>query len=250
MIRTARAQMVALTLLSAGVMIGCGDEDTAPAMNENNATNGPTDDTGSLAPGAEGSNNAGAANNGGSVGVGDEGASAEGDDRMNSGGAAGSADFMDDNAGVGVDDMVGGDDSVAGDGMDDVMLGGLDAGVDDEQPGSPEMTDGEAPTFARVVEILNSRCSPCHTGGNAANADLRPEAVYTTLTSAPAFSCASTGEDGLVVEGDADGSLLIHLVEGTANGCGPRMPPPSMDAVPADEVAELRAWIDAGASLD
>lgn len=267
--------MVALTLLSAGLMIGCGDEDTTPE----------TTNMGNAASGAAGGSNPGLGLPSGTPAAdassgmvpqagGSAGASA-GDDWMDDA-AAGSPEWMDDSAdgedgmdnAAGVDSGQGAmEDAAAGAGGEDVMEdpAGVDSGEDvmedpedgvdsgaglaDDELEPVDMMGGGAPTFARVVEILNSHCSPCHTAGSTGNADLRPEAAYTTLTSAPAFSCASTGESSLVGDGGADNSLLIQKIEGSAS-CGGRMPPAPMAEVPGDEVTELRAWIDAGAPQD
>lgn len=94
----------------------------------------------------------------------------------------------------------------------------------------------DVPSFLHDVHpILQARCARCHLGP-AHKGDYSMETRESAL---------GGGESGpAIVPGDAEGSLLIRLVEDRADGMvmpmsGPRVPP--------EEIAVLRAWIDAGA---
>ena len=93
----------------------------------------------------------------------------------------------------------------------------------------------QAPDFARdVLPILESNCLRCH---NAA----KQEAGFVMDAFDDLMRGGDSGETP-IVPGDAHGSPLIGQVEGRAK---PKMPPKK--DLPADEIAVLRAWIDAGA---
>ncbi|MGE0159482.1 MAG: c-type cytochrome domain-containing protein [Gemmatimonadales bacterium] len=102
---------------------------------------------------------------------------------------------------------------------------------------SPE-ADRRAPqagpvSYSRqVAPIFRAKCSECHgTDTQEAGLDL------STYESAMKGS-----EYGTVIEaGDADGSLLIEMVSAGEM-------PQDADPLPADEVALIRSWIEAGAT--
>lgn len=95
-------------------------------------------------------------------------------------------------------------------------------------------------------------CGACH--GGAANASLNggfgglnsKEAAYTALVGKSSSTAMCMGKT-YVKAGSPDESLLYQKVASTPM-CGMRMPPGGM--LPADKVAELSAWIMAGAKDD
>jgi glucose/arabinose dehydrogenase len=118
---------------------------------------------------------------------------------------------------------------------DPVMPGddGGDGGATD--PGS----------FASVYDnILQPRCSPCHTGGASGGLSLASEAAaFGNLVNADASTPACSGRS-LVVPGDAANSVLFQKVSGI-DLCGSMMPPGS--PLSAAELAAVETWIEQGA---
>jgi hypothetical protein len=139
-------------------------------------------------------------------------------------------------------------------GTDGGMMMGTDGGMMMGTDGGMMMgTDGgmtTAPTWTTVyTTIIQPGCS-CHVSGASGSLAMPNQATaYTNLVgvSADGLSCGSSGLDR-VVAGDADSSLLYQKVAGTAS-CGARMP--FMGApLPAGQVADIQAWINAGAMND
>ena len=103
---------------------------------------------------------------------------------------------------------------------------------------SPEAAVRQAPqagpiSFTRqVAPIFQAKCAECH-GAETKEAGL-------DLSS---YEAAMRGSEyGTVIEaGDADGSLLIEMV---AAGEMPQ----DADPLPAEEIALIRSWIEAGAT--
>lgn len=91
------------------------------------------------------------------------------------------------------------------------------------------------PTFtAQVAPILQKKCLACHS--SAAKMGGLIMDTYAALMKG--------GEHGLViVPGKADTSRVVEMLEGKVQ---PRMPFGG-DPLPADEIATIKAWIDAGA---
>ena len=103
---------------------------------------------------------------------------------------------------------------------------------------SPEAAVRQAPqagpiSFTRqVAPIFQAKCAECHgTETKEAGLDLS------------SYESAMRGSEyGTVIEaGDADGSLLIEMV---AAGEMPQ----DADPLPAEEIALIRSWIEAGAT--
>lgn len=94
--------------------------------------------------------------------------------------------------------------------------------------------DGAA-LFARVHVVLAERCASCHGATKQSGG----------LSLASRERMLAGGKSGPAIEvGDAAGSLLVELVEhADARRRMPKKGPP----LAAEEVADLRAWIDAGA---
>ncbi len=88
---------------------------------------------------------------------------------------------------------------------------------------------------ADVAPLLSKYCAGCH-DEREANGEL----VLTTFANA-----MKGGENGAaIVPGKAADSRLIQLIEGTAE---PKMPPEGSEGPTREEIARIRAWIDAGA---
>lgn len=103
---------------------------------------------------------------------------------------------------------------------------------------SPEAAARQAPqagpvSYSRqIAPIFQAKCSECH-GADTKEAGLD----LSTYESAMKGS-----EYGTVIEaGDADGSLLVEMV---AAGEMPQ----DADPLPAEEIALIRSWIQAGAT--
>ena len=93
-----------------------------------------------------------------------------------------------------------------------------------------------APDYVRdIVPLLTKYCTGCH------NAD-----DHEGKMSLESFADVQKGREhgAVLVPGQAASSRLIRVLTGEAE---PQMPPEGNDAPTADEIAVLRAWIDAGA---
>ena len=105
----------------------------------------------------------------------------------------------------------------------------------------------EAPHFEEVYAVLAQGCgggmSGCHITGTAAGLAM-PDATsgYASLVNVGSPKC-----DGAlrVVPGDADASLLVGVLEGTAS-CVKAMPL-GRDRLDDDALDLIRTWIDSGA---
>ena len=80
---------------------------------------------------------------------------------------------------------------------------------------------------SRALQVLESKCLGCHGAAKMSGLDLRTQAA------------AETGGQ----RGTALGKLLLEAVRRT----GELQMPPGKEALPADEVATLEEWIEAGA---
>lgn len=89
--------------------------------------------------------------------------------------------------------------------------------------------------FVKVEGVLKKNCYGCHTGK-------RPMAQLRLDSRASLLRGGISGP--ALVAGDPGKSLLIQRVEGTG---GQERMPPKMPALPAEEIAALKAWIAAGA---
>lgn len=95
-----------------------------------------------------------------------------------------------------------------------------------------------APDFAaQVAPLLAKYCVGCHGG-------TEPEGKLSLEDSDGIRKGGAHGP--AIVAGDSGASRLIQVLTGAAE---PKMPPPDNDAPAAEEIALLRAWIDAGAAL-
>lgn len=103
------------------------------------------------------------------------------------------------------------------------------------------------PTLTTLrADIFQPRCgnAACHGGSNPARGlDL------VTDTHGAIVGVASVEDPGVVLvePGSPDSSLLFQVVNGSVGGV--RQMPPGF-VLPADDVAAIRAWIEAGAPND
>jgi predicted CxxxxCH...CXXCH cytochrome family protein len=133
-------------------------------------------------------------------------------------------------------------------GCDDTLYGKPDSsGTSTGESGTP--ADDTAPVsqdFCGVVSTLNQSCVVCHGATSPQSGlDLSTD-PYAALVNRP-----STMYSGavLVVPGDSAASLLYAKISGTQSSSqGGVMPPTGM--LPADRIALVKAWIDAGASSE
>ena len=88
--------------------------------------------------------------------------------------------------------------------------------------------------------------SGCHVTGSAASLEMHDaRSAYDHLVGVASGKCAG---EKRVVSGDADASVLVQALEGSAS-CVKQMPL-GRDPLSASELAMIRAWIDAGAAYD
>ena len=92
-------------------------------------------------------------------------------------------------------------------------------------------------TYAEVQQVLDAKCTRCHTGSDAAEG-LRLDS----------WEAVTSGSDHgeAVIAFDADNSLLFELVTKLVGG--PHPAELESETLTEDEVALLREWIDGGAS--
>lgn len=116
--------------------------------------------------------------------------------------------------------------------------GAADADGDEADPPSDSVEADPEITFGDVEPILTRRCASCHTDGGLLGRP--PEGLRLD-----GYAAVLSGSDRVVVvPGDPAASELMRRIVGRAL---PRMPldgPPYLDP---DQVAAMRAWIEAGA---
>lgn len=120
--------------------------------------------------------------------------------------------------------------------------------------GEAPAPDAGPPDWARVQAIFAPRCnfSTCH-GGVAGSLTLTGPGAYAALVGAPSFQVPRVPR---VTPGDPANSYLMIKLEGrmpsvpecaaAPRTCGDPMPQGEA-ALPAELLAEVRAWIAAGA---
>lgn len=121
--------------------------------------------------------------------------------------------------------------------------GGCDETLSDITGPTPNLE----PRFSSIQrEIFDASCVGCHTSQGrspAGGLDLRSEVSYGNLV-----NVASRGKPGAirVVPGNADGSYLIHKLEGGSDIVGSRMP---FRGTPLTQgqILVIRRWIETGA---
>lgn len=105
----------------------------------------------------------------------------------------------------------------------------------------------EPPAFVAVYALMERSCgggmSGCHiTGSSAGLAMPDAAAARTSLVNVASSKCAG---ELRVVPGDAEASLLVRVLDGTAECVKPM--PLGRDAWSEQDVELVRAWIDEGA---
>jgi WD40 repeat protein len=97
-----------------------------------------------------------------------------------------------------------------------------------------------APEFSHIAPLLSEHCLDCH-GSHDPEANFVMETFETLMKG---------GESGAaIVPGKSEESLLVQMIEGRfeKNGKKKIMPPGKRPKLTADQIASIRAWIDAGA---
>lgn len=123
-----------------------------------------------------------------------------------------------------------------------VQVAGRKGALERISPVLPAVAVSGAPSCGIVQSTIDSNCVGCHGITALGGLDLR------SITDAIGTASATAPLD-LIVPGDADNSYLVHKLEGThgtVNGSGTAMPPSG--PLPASTIADIRAWIDAGAT--
>ena len=119
---------------------------------------------------------------------------------------------------------------------------------------SDELSEGSAgsaavaaPRFGEVYAVMQNGCgggmSGCHiTGGSAGLSMPDEDAAHAALVEVASSKCAG---ELRVVPGDADGSVLVQVLEGSS-ACAKPMPL-GRDVLLQEDIDLVRAWIEAGA---
>ena len=114
-------------------------------------------------------------------------------------------------------------------------------------PSDPEKDDEKSETSlsADVMPLIQMQCGGCHTRTDAPFPDAVVNSVFLE-TDADMLGLVGS----FITAGDAANSGFVSILkQELAVGAGPTMmPPPGMaEAMPADDVAVVSAWIDEGA---
>ncbi|MGI8602457.1 MAG: c-type cytochrome domain-containing protein [Verrucomicrobiales bacterium] len=99
----------------------------------------------------------------------------------------------------------------------------------------------EAPDYSAVAVLLEEHCADCHADATDAEGGLLMRTHEELMKG---------GESGAaVIAGNSQGSLLVEYLEGRVNKPGKKkiMPPGKRAKLSPQEIATVRAWIDAGA---
>jgi hypothetical protein len=167
-------------------------------------------------------------------------------------------------AGINAPLVVAGDELLIGVGMDLGVVIALSLSAPDMPTGAagamaPPPSAGSAapatePTWSAVYQAIVQRgCNggtTCHSSMLAGQLQMSTAAqAYSSLVSAPALgtACSATGLLR-VAPGDPDNSLLVQKLEAAMPICGQHMPPGG--TVPAEQLVQLRMWIERGALED
>lgn len=114
----------------------------------------------------------------------------------------------------------------------------------------PAASPPQEPTFALVAERVLSNCTTrsCHSAtGRRGDLVLTPDQAYQALVNVPAANEAAKAKGKVrVVPGKPDDSFLVQKLTTPAADEGARMPYGG-DALPAQDLELVRAWIAAGA---
>jgi hypothetical protein len=123
-------------------------------------------------------------------------------------------------------------------------MGGMTGGVGG---GEPDAGGGDSATFTEVYSIIMMKCGGgdfgCHVTGSSGGLNMNSKMMaFTNLVGVDSEECAG---EKRVIAGDADNSLIIQALEGTAD-CIDQMPR-DRDPLSEAEIATIREWIDDGA---
>lgn len=121
-----------------------------------------------------------------------------------------------------------------------------DLQVSDPRSALCEDPDGGPPSFALIQRLFTDDCVSCHTVGS--DLDLSMGHAWANLVGRPAPPTESCGGT-LVVPGDPDHSYLAVKLSSPSPCFGEQMPRTDFgsDPLPDCLVADVRAWIAAGA---
>jgi hypothetical protein len=132
-----------------------------------------------------------------------------------------------------------------------------DGGVDAATAGDAGAADTgeETPTFTQVYQLIQSKCSPCHTTTTAGNIgitighlDMTTQAnAYMNLVNAPTMGTECAGKGTRVTPGDEETSIMYLKVSlDDPTPCGAKMPF-GLPALSQDEADLIENWIKGGA---
>ena len=102
----------------------------------------------------------------------------------------------------------------------------------------PDVLADGGPDFQHVVQpILNEHCVECHGG-------VKKSSGFSVLSRQMMLAAGDSGEPGLVPGQSANSVLFQRILSGDLDD---RMPPEGHDPLTAQEIQDLKEWIDAGA---
>ena len=118
---------------------------------------------------------------------------------------------------------------------------------------TPELTASFSSIQEQIFENSDvsgrPACVSCHNAGGqqfAGGLNLQHDVAYTNLVNVPSRGRPATTR---VMPGDAEGSYLIHKVDGRSTIAGLRMPP-NGPYLTDGQIAVMRRWIENGAAND
>jgi hypothetical protein len=227
-------------ILIAGVLVGCASVSACKSDDEGGGNAGAGGMTGGVGGSTGGSAGVAGTMTGGAGGsTGGMGGVAG----TMTGGVGGSTGGVGGSTG-GVGGMTGGMGGMTG-GMGG-MTGGMGGMTGGMGGGEPDAGGGDSATFTEVYSIIMMKCGGgdfgCHVTGSSGGLNMNSKMMaFTNLVGIDSGEC---DDEKRVVAGDADNSLLIQALEGTA--CVDQMPR-GRDPLSEDEIATIREWIDDGA---
>jgi hypothetical protein len=131
-------------------------------------------------------------------------------------------------------------------------MGGMTGGMGGDTPdsGEPDSSMTGGATFTDVYAIIEMRCggggSGCHVMGSSGGLNMQSKMMaFQNLVGVDSEEC---NDEVRVIAGDADNSLLIQALEGSADCIDPM--PRGRAPLPEADIATIREWIEAGAMND
>lgn len=105
------------------------------------------------------------------------------------------------------------------------------------------VSDATCEVSPAVFDIINAKCSPCHTTGASGGLKLAPaDVAYASLVN-HAVGAAACASHVRVVPGDPEASYIIAKLRGAAGICGLPMPR-NRPALPEEEIQTIENWIE------